>query len=159
MNATQKPQRAFLAVTLLTVLAVTSVFMVYAVILSTLYGGNVTVVGFTGNVWYDESNSTNAADWTAAIANISASEPWYAKLNITTSDYTGAATVTWTLQKLVSGDWEDQSATQSTSTTITGSTQTIYAASTGTDQANNKNWGAETTSAATYRIKAVITHA
>jgi hypothetical protein len=159
MNATekqQKSQKPFLAVTMMTVIAIATVFVAYAVVLSTLYGGNVTVVSVQGLVWYNETNSTSAAAWTSTLSNIGNGSAWYAKMNITSSGYTGAVTVTWTLQKDVSGTWTDQSATQVTGVTLTGSSgQTIYATSDGT-QTLNKNWGASTTSVASYRVKVVI---
>lgn len=155
-------QRAFVAVTLITVLAVTTVFVVYAVILSTINGGQVTVVGgLGGSIWYDNANSAAPVDWTATLPSIGTNgtncDPWYTKLNITSAGYSGAVTVSWTLQYLNVATWTDVGgATQSTSVTLTGSTgQTIYATATGI-QSGNKNWGAYTASADEYRVKAVI---
>lgn len=68
MSERYKSQQAFIAVTMITVLAVATVFLVYAVILSTLYGGQVSVVTVNGSVWYDEANSTSAADWTDTLS-------------------------------------------------------------------------------------------
>lgn len=155
-------QRSFVAVTLITVLAVTTVFVVYAVILSTINGNQVNVVGFGGSMWYDEANSTSAADWTADLPDIatngSSCDPWYSKINITSAGYSGAVTVTWTLQYLNVATWTDVGggATESTSFTLTGAAgDTIYATPTGV-QSGNKNWGAYTATADQYRVKAVI---
>ena len=162
MNDGNRPQRAFVAVTLMTVIAVTAVFVVYAVILSTINGNQVNVVGFGGSMWYDEANSASEADWTATLPDIATngtvSDPWYAKINITSAGYAGDVTVTWTLQYLNVATWTDVGggATQSTSFTLTGSSgDTIYASATGV-QGSNKNWGAYTATADQYRVKAVI---
>jgi hypothetical protein len=58
MSATQKPQRTFLAVTLLTVIAVTTVFMVYAALLATYTGTTVEVRETGGTMEYTTNNST-----------------------------------------------------------------------------------------------------
>jgi hypothetical protein len=162
MNDGNRPQRAFIAVTLMTVIAVTAVFVVYAVILSTINGNQVNVVGFGGSMWYDEANSANDADWTADLPDIATNgtvcDPWYSKINITSAGYSGVVTVSWTLQYLNVATWTDVGggATQSTTFTLTGSTgDTIYASATGT-QGSNKNWGAYTATADQYRVKAVI---
>jgi hypothetical protein len=156
-------QRAFVAVTLITVLAVTAVFVVYAVILSTINGTQVNVVGFGGSMWYDEANSADPADWTATLPDVATNgslcDPWYSKINITSAGYSGAVTVTWTLQyDSGGGNWLDVGggATQSTSFTLTGSAgDTIYASTDGT-QGGNMNWGAYSATADQYRVRAVI---
>ena len=156
-----KSQRAFVAVTLITVLAVTSVFVVYAVILSTINGGNVSVIGSGGQMWYNEANSTSAADWTSTLGSIGSNgtncDPWYAKLNITSAGYSGVVTITWTLQ-YDAGTWTDVGggASQITGTSLSGSAgQTIYASADGT-QGSNMNWGQYSTSVDEYRVQAVI---
>ena len=153
-------QRAFVAVTLITVLAVTTVFVVYAVILSTINGGNVSVVGAgSAQMWYDEANSASAAAWTGTLSNIANGTTWYAKLNTTVAGYNGAVKITWTLQYDNSGTWTDVGggATQSTSVTLTGASgQNVFASADGT-QGSNKNWGQYSTEVdETYRVKAVI---
>jgi len=155
MSATQRTWRTFVAVTMVTVIAVTAVFVAYAVVLSTLYGGNVSVSSAQGLIWYNEMNSTSAAAWTSTLGPGNGTA-WYAKLNITSAGYSGLVTITWTLEKQ-DGSWTPVAgATQTTSTTLSGAIgQTIYASS-GGSQATNKNWGAYSTSAGTYRVKAVI---
>jgi hypothetical protein len=156
-------QRAFVAVTLITVLAVTTVFVVYAVILSTITGNNVNVIGSGGQMWYDEANSADPADWTADLPNRGSNgtycDPWYSKINITSAGYSGSVTITWTLQYDNSGTWTDVGggASQVTSTSLTGSAgQTIYASGDGS-QGSNKNWGLYSlTVGETYRVRAVI---
>jgi hypothetical protein len=160
MSDRVRSQRAFVVVTLVTLLAVTTVFVVYAVILSTINGGNVSVVG-SGSMamWYDETNSSSAAAWTGTLSNIANGTAWYAKLNTTVAGYNGAVTITWTLQYDNSGTWTDVGggASQSTSVTLTGAAgQDVYASATGA-QSSNKNWGQySTTVDETYRVRAVV---
>jgi len=155
MSATQKPQRAFLAVTMITVLAVAAIFMVYAVTLSTITGGTVTVSSVQGTIYYSETNATSAT-WTTTLGSgntLGVGQAWYARLNITSSGYSEAVTIAWTLYD--STDTPVPSATQSTSKTLSGSTEAIYASSDG-GIASNKNWGTYTTSTGNYYLKAVI---
>jgi hypothetical protein len=160
MSDRVRSQRAFVVVTLVTLLAVTTVFVVYAVILSTINGGTVSVVG-SGSMamWYDETNSSSAAAWTGTLSNIANGTAWYAKLNTTVAGYNGAVTITWTLQYDNSGTWTDVGggASQSTSVTLTGAAgQDVYASATGA-QSSNKNWGQySTTVDETYRVRAVV---
>jgi hypothetical protein len=160
MSDRVRSQRAFVVVTLVTLLAVTTVFVVYAVILSTINGGSVSVVGSGSmQMWYDETNSSSAAAWTGTLSNIANGTAWYAKLNTTVAGYNGAVTITWTLQYDNSGTWTDVGggATQSTSVTLTGAAgQNVYASANGA-QSSNKNWGQySTTVDETYRVKAVV---
>ncbi len=153
-------QRAFVAVTLVTVLAVTTVFVVYAVILSTINGGNVSVVGSgSGQMWYDDANSASAAAWTGTLSNVANGTAWYAKFNTTAAGYNGVVTVTWTLQWNNAGTWTDVGggATQITTVTLSGlSGQNVFASADGT-QGSNFNWGQYATVAdRTYRVRAVI---
>jgi len=153
----QQTHHAFITVAIIIMAAVAASIMVYAYILSTYYGGNVQVVTVQGQVWYCSSNSTSPSDWTATLSNVGNSSAWYAKFNTTSSGYNGAVTMTWTLQEDITGTWTDQSATQSTGVTLTGSAgQIVYASSDGS-QALNKNWGSSTTTAGSYRIKVVMT--
>jgi len=155
MSATQKPQRAFLAVTMMTMLAVAAIFIVYAVTLSTITGGTVTVNSVQGTIYYSETNSTSAT-WTDTLGSggtLGVGQPWYARLNITSSGYSEAVTIAWTLY--FSNGTAVSGATQSTSKTLSGSTEAVYASSNG-NILTNKDWGAYTTSAGDYYLKAVI---
>jgi hypothetical protein len=154
-------QRAFVAVTLITVLAVTTVFVVYAVILSTITGNNVSVIGSGGQMYYDEANSANPADWTSDLPNRGTNgsycDPWYAKV-ITTAGYTGDVSIEWTLLYDNSGSWDPVGggANQTTTVALNGSAQTIYASDDGSI-GTNVNWGLwSLTAGETYRVRAVI---
>jgi len=152
MNAIQKPQRAFLTVTLLTVLAVATVFMVYAAVLMTLFGTTVTVSETGGSMQYNLSNTSNST-WASSLSTINNGTAWYARINITGAAQQ-AVTINWVLQKDVSG-WTDQSIPVNTTITLAVGDNTIYATSTGVFS-SNYNWGLLTTSGGSYRVKAVV---
>jgi len=152
MNAIQKPQRAFLTVTLLTVLAVATVFMVYAAVLMTLFGTTVTVSETGGSMQYNKNNTSNST-WASSLSTINNGTAWYARINITGAAQQ-AVTINWVLQKDISG-WTDQSIPVNTTITLAVGDNTIYATSTGVFS-SNYNWGQLTTSGGSYRVKAVI---
>ena len=154
----QQAHHAFIAIAIVIAAAVIASVLVYAYILSTFYGGNVEVSSVHGTVLYCTSNSTTPSDWTSNLSIVSGSA-WYAEFQTTSSGYSGAVTLTWTLQMENDGTetWTDQGATQSTSVNMTGSTgQTVYASPLGS-QTSNKNWNASTTTGGNYRIKVVVT--
>ena len=153
MSATQKKtQRTFLAVTLVTVIAVTTVFMVYAAVLSTLFGSTVTVSETGGSMQYNLYGDNNST-WLASLPSINNGTEFYARINIT-----GAAaqdvTINWVLQKDVSG-WTDQSTPVSTTMTLLAGSNTIYVTTDGLFT-SNYNWGQLTSSGGSYRVKAVV---
>jgi len=158
MNARQKPQRTFLAVTLLTVLAVTTVFLVYAALLATYTGGNVTISLSGGSIQYSLPPK-DPGSWGATLAQSNGSE-WYARVSMTNPP-TQTVTVKWTLQKQVSGSWSNPptNTTQFTSNSfdLTPSSTEIYAFQSGSNTiTNNYNWGQHTTTDGTYRVVAEI---
>jgi len=148
MNTTRRPQSAFLAVTLITVIAVTTVFMVYAAILATYYGSNVTVSQPGGAVEYNLSNTSNSS-WTGSLSIINGTA-WYARINITNTG-SQAVTLRWILQ--LSG--VDQSNPVNTTITLSGGTRTVYATGTGVFS-SNYNWGQLTSTGGTYRVKVEV---
>jgi len=150
MNARNTSQRALLAVTLMTVLAVTTVFMVYAVLLASYTGGLVTIQGVGGSIEYSLDNSTN---WGSTL-NQSAGAEWYARIAITDSP-TQDVVVTWTLYNVTGSSAVTTDFTDSNTISLTPATTYIYASSDGLS-ANNHNWGDHTTSEANYRIDAEI---
>jgi len=150
MNARNTSQRAFLAVTMMTVLAVTTVFMVYAVLLASYQGGLVTIEGVGGSIEYSLDNSTN---WGGTLSQ-GAGAQWYARIAITNSP-TQDVIVTWTLHNVTSGLDVTTDFTDSNTISLTPSTTEIYASLNGLS-AGNHNWGEHTTTEATYRIDAEI---
>jgi len=137
-----------------TVLSIVVVVSVYAVLVGTFTGGEVTVGGTgAGNVMYSYDN---ADPWTSTLDNASAT--WYSRVELATGGYTGPVSITWQLQKKVSG-WTDVSgATTTTSLTLTASQQTIYVTSNGLISGNN-DWGANVTGSGGYRVMAYVNSA
>src|SRR3990170_7449383 len=116
MSRTQKPRKAFLAVTVMTVLAVTTVFLVYAVILGTYYGGNVSVSQIQGTVYY---NNPDVAGWSATLS-VGNGTVWNTRLNVTNTPSSQTVNVAWTLQKYntTSSAWDTVSGPSPPTTTI-----------------------------------------
>jgi hypothetical protein len=151
MSATiRKPQRTFLAVTALTVIAVTTVFIVYAATLMTLFGSQITVTDTSGsNVEY----STNGSTWSNSIGPINPNQTWYAKINILNAAGQSGVAVQWTLQK----NSVDQNSPVTTSgLTLATGTNVVYASSTNST-GDLFDWGTLTTTAGSYRVKATVT--
>jgi hypothetical protein len=155
VSAKKKSQRGFVAVTLITLLAIALVIIAYATILGTFKGGNVTVVGVQAQIWYNPTNNASAS-WTNTLSDLNNGTQWYARLNITSGGYTGHANVTWTLYNATSDTVISGSPTVSTvNFDITGVGSTIYASTTGANTGNT-NWGSYTGVVGPYYIKAVI---
>jgi hypothetical protein len=148
VSAKQKSQKGFVAVTLITLLAIALVIVVYATLLGTFTGGNVQVVAVQGTVYYSLDNSTG---WATSISDHPITDPWYARFNVTGTGYSGSVTITW--------DLHNSTAIVHSVTTsfyLSGSPQAIYASSNGL-QAANYNWGQNTAVAATYYIVVTVT--
>jgi len=155
VSAKQKSQRGFVAVTLITLLAIALVIVAYATILGTFTGGPVTVVTVKAEIWYSEQNLTSAS-WTGTLPNVANGSQWYSRLNITQAGgYTGLVNVTWQLH--YGNDTPVSGATITTGNFNLNGTvgQIIYASSDGYIDVN-KNWGAYTSAAETYYVKAQI---
>jgi len=152
MNATRKGQRTFLAVTCITVVAVTTVFLVYAAVLLTLTGTTVTVNEGGGSVEYNLSNTSNAT-WVGSLSPMVNGTYWYARINITNAA-AQAVTIDWTLQ-VGGGPWTDTGAPTQTTITLVAGTNTVYATATGVFT-GNRNWGLDTTAGGSYRVKATV---
>jgi hypothetical protein len=143
-----KSQRSFVAVTLITLLALAMVLIVYATILGTFTGGNVEVVSIQGDVYYSLDNSTG---WALTLSNLPVNDPWYARFNVTSTDgYSGGVQVTWNLHK---GGSSFHNVTSSF--TLSGSAEAIYASSNGL-QAANYDWGQNSTAADTYYVEVTV---
>lgn len=150
MSAKQKSQKGFVAVTLITILAIALVIVVYATILGTFTGGNVTVVAVKGDVYYSLNNTSG---WASSISNLPITDSWYARFNVTsTNGYSGNVDVIWNLYNSTSTTSRH---TVITTTMLSGSTQVIYASSDGTS-ATNYNWGLNTTVPEIYHIVVTV---
>ena len=152
MNASRKSQRTFLTVTSLTVLAVTTVFLVYAAVLLTLTGTTVTVSEGGGLMQYTLDNASNDT-WIGNLPSIINGTYWYARINITDA-VAQTVTIDWTLQVL-SGTWTDTGTPTQTTITLATGENTVYATATGLFT-GNRNWGLDTISGGNYRVKATV---
>jgi hypothetical protein len=140
---------------LITILAIALVIIAYATILGTFKGGTVTVVTLPAKIGYSQTNSSSVS-WANSLSDVANGSNWYSRLNITaTGGYTGLVGVTWTLY--FSNDTPVSGATVTTLNFDVNGTvgQRIYASSNGLI-AGNTNWGAYTTVAASYYVKAVV---
>ena len=135
MSANPKPRRAFVAVTLITVIAVTTVFIVYAALLASYVGPNVSVSKQGGYIEYSPITTT---DWSTNPLNINNGTDWYARLVIT-----GATAqqvfVTWTLHCSNGTKWDKVTYTVS----LPGTT-TIYPNAADPFTGPGRNWGQDT---------------
>jgi hypothetical protein len=164
MDAMRKrSQKEFVVVTLIALLATASIIVLYGAMLGTFEGGKVTVVALNGTLKYNRTNSATASDWNVTLDNVPIGSSWYALFNTSSTGYQGNVNITWTLQNETSTDvWENvtPSVNQTTNNHYLDGTagQVIYASTDG-NQGTNKDWGASTTSAGTYRIKMTVTTA
>jgi len=143
-----------MTVTAITVIAITTVFLVYAAILGTYHGGDVSIQTMAATIYYQGQGSTSWAP-TLSVGN---GTNWYARLNVTTNIPSQTVNVTWTLEWNNAGTWETVGGTSAPETqiTLTGVATAIYATATGTES-GNYNWGTHTaTLDRTYRVKAVV---
>jgi len=143
----QKSQKGFVAVTLITLLAIAAVLIVYASLLATFQGGEVVVGQVQGQVWYSPTNGTTE-NWNLTLKVNQLNNNWYAKVNFTGA-YKGEVQITWQLErKDETLGWKNATAgidatvvkKITTSFTLDGSAQTAYA-SDPSSQITNMNWG------------------
>ena len=142
-----------MTVTMITVIAVTTVFIVYAAILGTYPGGDVTIQAMGGTIYYRQQNVTA---WTATL-NIANGTSWWTRLNLTTNTPSQTVNITWTLEWLNGSNWDTVSTNApETQVALTGAPTAIYATATGIET-DNHDWGPHTTNVdRTYRVKAVV---
>jgi hypothetical protein len=150
MNATRKSQRPFLTVTCITVLAVTTVFLVYAAVLLTLTGQPVTVTEGGGLVEY----SLDGSNWSTSIPSIINGTEWWARITITGASVQDV-TIDWTLQIDSMGTWTPTGSPTQTTMTLAAGTNTVYATTDGL-ATGNRDWGLDTTSGGSYRVIATV---
>jgi len=152
MSEKRKPQRAFLTVTLMTVLAVTMVFMVYAALLATYTGLNVVVTEPGGTIQYNKYNDNNGT-WASQLDIINGTT-WYARITFTDPG-TQTVTIEWTL---LEGGNPTANSINSTDIALSPGDNIVYSATTG-KFADLYNWGQHTSaqgSAGTYQIQAKV---
>jgi len=153
MSVERRSKRAFLAVTLLTVLAVTAVFVVYATLLQSFTGGLVTIKPTGGSMQYATSIG---GSWGATLDQ-DAGGAWYSRIDGLTGSEFNQVKITWTLQKSDDGSsgWATTQ-TQYTWMQLTASNTTIYASSGNGTTTGAYNWGAYTSTPGYYRVNSQI---
>ncbi len=153
MSTSRKSQRTFVTVTVITVIAIATVFIVYAAVIGTYPGGNVNIQQMVGEINYWGEGSTA---WATSIS-IGNGTSWYARLNLTSNIPSQTVNVTWTLQWLNGSNWDTVSTTApETQVTLTGVATQVYVTTGGTEP-GNYDWGTYTqTVDRTYRVKAVV---
>jgi hypothetical protein len=147
MSERQKSQKGFVAVTLITLLAIATVIVVYAALLGTFTGQNVTVVAVKGTVEYSQDNSSG---WATSLIDVPINGSWYARFTTDPGGYTGNVIITWDLYNTTL-----VYTVTTTSFYLDGTAQNIYASSNGL-QSTNYNWDLKTTAAGNYYIKVTI---
>jgi len=158
MNIRKKSRKLLLIATALTIVTLVSVLFAYAaVLLGTFQGGKVTVGGVaSGTITYSTTNSTGAT-WSATLQPGDVSSPWYARLEIGSSNtYSGPVTITWQLL-IESGPstWSSVGSPVTTSVTLATGAQDVYASANGAIT-RNTDWGSLITSAGTYAVNATV---
>jgi len=153
LNYGNRSRKSLIMLTMLTILSAASVVAVYAALIGTFAGGNVTIGGdTTGAVTYSSSVG-EAGPWTTSLAPADASASWYSKLNVNGGQYSGTAvTISWQLQQKTSETtWTDVGSPTTTSMTLGAGSQDVYATPTGAST-NNRDWGLDVTEQGTYRV-------
>lgn len=156
MSERQKAQKGFVAVTLITILAIGLVLIVYATLLGVFTGQEVVYgAGLDGEVLYSRGNQQAASNWTDTL-EVPSGGDWYALLNITSTDgYIGNVNVTFQLQF-------QQNSTNVGSPTVASikvngtAGERIYVNSDGSGPTGNRNWMSDCTAGYSYHIKATV---
>jgi hypothetical protein len=148
----RKSRKLLLVSTALTVIALASVLTVYAAVLGTFNGNAFTVNNVaSGTVTYSTDGGSNFG---ASASAFNVGGTLFTRFELSSTSYPGSATVTWQLQKDNSG-WANVGSPVTTTVSLTGSVQTIYASTDG-DSAGNTNWGALITAGGSYRVIATV---
>jgi hypothetical protein len=159
MNKGKKSRKLLLIATALTIVALVSVMYTYAAFLvGTFQGGEVTVGGVgSSTIMYSTTNSADPSTWSTTLQVTSLSTPWYASLEIGTSNkYSGPVTITWQLEnETAPNTWSPVSSPVTTNVTLSKGAQTVYASENGTIT-DNTNWESLISLAGTYNVTATI---
>ena len=140
--------------TLVTVLSIVAVISVYAVLIGTFTGGDVTVGGMgSGDLKYSSDN-LEAGTWASTLNTSGPGATWYSRLDIAASGYSGPVTITWQLEQKGAAWTNVTGANLLTSMVLTGGAQNVYTSSDGTFATGNHDWGAHSEVAGAYRVMA-----
>jgi hypothetical protein len=144
-------------VTLLTVVAVALTVVVAAVTIGIFEGGDVTisVEGGTSSVMYSLDNINGP--WTATLEAANTTISWFTMLDVSADEMVGPVTITWELeQKTGPATWTPVSgATTTTTVSLTGSAQEVYASVDGSVTGNH-DWSGDVPAAGTYHVVATV---
>jgi len=143
--------------TMLTILSTASVVTVYAVLIGTFTGGDVTIGGSAaGTVEYSLDQST----WSTTLSPSSPGTSWYSRLSINGGQYAGSAVaITWQLQRKVSDTaWSNVGTITTTTMTLPAGAQIVYATTDG-QASGNRNWSTDATETGTYRVEVTVNSA
>ena len=149
-----KSKKGLLAVTLVTVLSILAVIGVYAVLIGTFTGGQVTVGQVASStITYSSDNAT----WITPLSVSAPGDAWYSRLEVGANSYSGPVTITWQLQNETAPSTFTNvaGATVSTAIVLNGSAEDVYASTDGTNN-NNFNWGSLTTTAGAYKVVVTV---
>ena len=156
MNKTKRSKKLLFISTALTILALSSVLTVYAaVFLGTINGDAVTVHGVASGIIKYNTVDDGTGTWQT---NLEPSGAWYTQLALD-GGYSGPVSIIWQLQSYATGTWVNVGgATVTTTITLTGEAQLVYAKADGT-LLGSRNWALDATSGGTYRVIATINSA
>jgi hypothetical protein len=149
-----KSKRGLLTATLCTVLAISLTVVVAAVTIGTFTGDEVTIGGVAASsVTYSLDNTA----YSTTLEPGSAATSWYTRLEIGAGSYNGPVTITWQLeQKTGPSTWAPVSGGDTTTTvTLSGSAEDIYASTDG-GSTSNYDWSTDVTAPGTYRVVASV---
>jgi hypothetical protein len=151
----KKSKKLLYISTALMIVGLAAVITVYAAVtLGTITGNTVTVGGVTSGTITYNTQADGSGTWSTTLQP---SSSWYAKLTVN-GGYTGPVVITWQLESYASGSWANAGAPVTTSVTLTGATQDIYATANGAIT-NNLDWSTLATTGGSYRLTAVIASA
>jgi hypothetical protein len=156
MTIARKSRKLLFIATAATIISLVLVLGVYAaVFLGTINGGTVTVGGVTTGTIYYNINADGTGTWATTLSPAGA---WYTQLSLP-GTYSGPVAITWQLQSYATGSWVDVSGASVTTTiTLTGAAQLIYATPTGVITANH-DWSGQASGGGQYRVFATVNSA
>ena len=149
-----KSRKLLLISTVLTIIAIALVLSVYGALLGTFNGNSVTVTDFAqGAIQYSADGST----WSTSMTTFNATTGhWYARFEVSSTTYTGTATITFTLQEQnTDGSWSSTGTPVTVSGYSLTSTSIIYASSDGSSSSLH-DFSGDISSGGTYRISVTV---
>jgi len=152
----RRSQRAFVGVTLTTVLSIAFVLIVYAALLGTMLNPGTVFLGGSSSVQGTvKYSSTNADPWTDSLNLAGPSVDWFARVELVAGYYYGPVIFTWKLQRDMSGWTDVVGGSNTTSITLSASTPTIYVS--GASATGNENWKGDVAGqSGTYRVYVTV---